>query len=268
MQAVVSISNPGPENTAPEGHDAAMVKRYEDGQAAAARGEAYKAPEGAPAVDPSKAPADGAPAAATPPADGAKAPASDAPQVPAEGAQKGDFVDNLLTSAGLTRDKIAEEFLDGGLKPGTYEALAAQGVNREAVDHYMAGLSAQMAQARTAYEESVLSTAQVDRTAYGQIVEWASASLTPGEIDAFNGTVNGGDAAKAALAVAGLKARYAAANPAEPTLMTQGVTQGGGAAAYQSWAQVKSDMQKPEYSKDPAFREQVKARLAVSKTLA
>lgn len=264
MQAVVSISGAGPDATAPEGHDAAMVKRYEDGQAAAAKGEAYKAPEGAPEVP-------AVPAADAPKADATPTPAAtaaDAPKPADEGAPKGDFVDNLLTSAGLTRDKIAEEFLDGGLQPGTYEALAKQGVNREAVDHYMAGLSAQMVQARTAYEESVLSTAQVDRAAYGQIVDWASGTLSPAEIEAFNSTVNGGDAAKAALAVAGLKARHAAANPPEPRLMTRDVTPGGGAAAYQSWAQVKADMQKPEYSKDPAFREQVKARLALSKSLA
>lgn len=258
--ATVVIPATVPDASAPAGHDEAMVKRFEDGQAAAARGEAYKAPEGdaapvtpaAPAAETPKAPEP-----STPPA-----PAGDAPAAP-----KGDFVDNLLTSAGLTRDGITQEFAQGGLSEETYAALEKQGVNRTAVDQYMAGVSAQVERAQAAYGAEVLSAAKVDTATFGKVAEWAKESLTAAELDAYNATVNGGDVAAAALAVAGLHARFTAANPAEPSLMQRDVTPAGGSAAYQSWAQVKADMKRPEYDKDPAFREQVKARLAASGSL-
>lgn len=248
MQASVTIPASAP--AAPEGHDAAMVARYEAGQAAAAAGTTYVPP----------IPAAAAPAipavAATP------APAVVAPAV----APSGDFVDTLLTSAGLTRDGLAQEFLSGGLKDASYAALAAKGVNKEAVDQYFAGVSAQASAANTAYETAIITATVGTPEKYQEIVGWAAKSLTPVEVDAFNQAVNSGDQARAAFAVAGLQARFTTANPAEPALLNQGAP-AGGVAVYESWAQVKADMAKTEYKLDPAFRDKVRSRLGASGNL-
>lgn len=248
MQGSVTIPASAP--AAPANHDAEMLARYEAGQAAAAAGVTYvppatppAAPEGAPPATP---PVSAPPASASPPS--------------------GDFVDNLLTSAGLTRDGLAQEFLAGGLKDGSYAALAAKGVNKEAVDQYFAGIKAQADTVNTAYETAIIAATVGTPEKYAEIMGWASKSLTPVEVDAYNQAVNSGDQARAAFAVAGLQARHAGANPSEPVLLNQGVPSGG-TAGYESWAQVKEDMKNPAYKADPAFRAKVASRLGVSGNL-
>lgn len=252
MQASVTIPASAP--AAPEGHDAAMVARYEAGQAAAAAGTTYvpTTPAAAPAV-------------AVAPGANVETGNTNPPQAPAA-APSGDFVDTLLTSAGLTRDGLAQEFLSGGLKDASYAALAAKGVNKEAVDQYFAGVSAQASAANTAYETAIITATVGTPEKYQEIVGWAAKSLTPVEVDAFNQAVNSGDQARAAFAVAGLQARFTTANPAEPALLNQGAP-AGGVAVYESWAQVKADMAKTEYKLDPAFRDKVRSRLGASGNL-
>jgi hypothetical protein len=252
-----SVTIPATAPGAPAGHDAAMVARYEAGQAAAAAGVTY-APGTTPAAP-----------VTTPVVPPVVAPAAAAPVVPAADntlAPSGDFVDTLLTSAGLTRDALAKEFLAGGLQADSYAKLAAKGVNKEAVDQYFAGIQAQAQNANSAYESAIIAATVGTPEKYQEIVGWASKSLAPAEVDAYNQAVNSGDQARAAFAVAGLQARHTAANPAEPTLLNQGVP-AGGTAGFESWAQVKVEMAKPEYKTDPAFRDKVRARLGVSGNL-
>ncbi|CLP71539.1 Uncharacterised protein [Mycobacterium tuberculosis] len=64
------------------------------------------------------------------------------------------------------------------------------------------------------------------------------------------------------MAILGLKARYDAANGSEPTLL------GGNAKAsedvFRSTAELTAAMKDPRYKKDPAYREDVKQKLARS----
>lgn len=229
-----------------------MVARYEAGQAAAAAGTAY-----VPGVTPPVAPAVAA---------NVETGNTNPPQVAPAVAPSGDFVDTLLTSAGLTRDGLAKEFLAGGLKDTSYAALAAKGVNKEAVDQYFAGIAAQSTAANTAYETAIITATVGTPEKYQEMVGWASKSLTAAEVDTFNQAVNSGDQARAAFAVAGLQARFTTANPAEPALLNQGAP-AGGVAVFESWAQVKAEMAKPEYKLDPAFRDKVRSRLGASGNL-
>ena len=149
------------------------------------------------------------------------------------------------------------------MQDASYAALAAKGVNKEAVDQYFAGIKAQADTANTAYETALIAATVGTPEKYQELATWAGKALTHSEQDVFNASVNSGDQARAAFAIAGLQARHAAANPAEPQLLNQGVPSGG-TAAYESWQQVKEDMKTESYKKDPAFRAKVASRLAAS----
>lgn len=251
LQGSVTIPPTAPSAAAPEGHDAAMVARYEQGQAAAAAGL-------------STIPAPAAPVAPAAPAATPAPAAPVAPAAPAVEAPGGAFVDTLLTSAGLTREGIAGEYMaTGTLKPESYAALAAKGVDKATVDEFLSGVKARAETEQSAYASAIITATVGTPEKYAEVVGWAKGALTPAEIAAFNAAVESGDQARAAFAVAGLQGRFTAANPAEPRLLNQGLPSGG-ASGYESWAQVKADMATPEYRKDPAFRDKVKARLAVS----
>ena len=83
------------------------------------------------------------------------------------------------------------------------------------------------------------------------------------EIAVYDEAVNSGDNTKTMSAVKGLQARYQLENGTQPNLM-QGKTTGTGVQAYESLDQMKREMQDPRYSSDPAFRESVQRKLAVS----
>lgn len=231
--------------TAPEGHDAAMLARYEAGQAAAAAG--LSAPPEPAASAPSAAPAPTAPPAAPAPAA--------APPAPPEGA-----VNDILVKAGLTREGLAAEYAAGGISEESFAKLAGQGISKADFEQYMAGRQAQA----SAYESAVITATVGTPEKYAEVVGWAASALTPAEVAAFNAEVSSGDPVRAQLAVAGLQARHTVANPAEPTLLQKDVSASGSTAAYASWEQVKADMKDPRYAKDPAFRDQVRQRLAAS----
>lgn len=253
-QGSVTITT-GTGGSAPEGHDEKMVQRYEAGQAAAAAG-LSAVPPNAPAA-PTDAPA-GAPG--THPA--APAAPAGAPPVAPEGEQ--GFIDTLLKNANLTRDGLAAEYGEGGLKPESYEALAKQGIDKATVDQYFAGLEA-AGKAQTAeYEQAVIKETVGSPEKYQEVVGWAAQNLSDQEVQAFNDAVSSGNQALARLAVSGLQARFAAATPPEPKLLTEGVQSVTSAVGFESWAQVKTEMAKREYKTDPAFRAAVQRRLAVS----
>lgn len=248
MQGSVTIPS-ADTGKAPEGHDAAMVKRAEEGAVAAAAGlSTVPAPAAAPAAAP--AVPDGDPAAAP-----AAAPAV-APATPPQGAEAG-----ILAKAGLTREALATEFAEkGDISEASYAKLAEQGISKEDFQQYLAGKQAQA----DAYTSTVLTATVGTAEKYSEVVNWAKGALSAAEIAAFNAEVQSGDTTRATLAVAGLNARFTVANPAEPALLQADNTPASALQGYQSWEQVKTDMKDARYAKDPAFRDQVKARLAAS----
>lgn len=256
-QATVTMTRPPA--GAPEGHDAAMVQRFDAGAAAAAAGTQYVAPEATVAT----APATPAEPAATPTDTPAAAPAS-APAAAPDAATEG-FIDGILKDTGLTRDSLTAEFVAGGLSDASYTKLAAKGIDKATVDQFLGGVKAQVDVSAAAYEAEVKAAAGSPEK-YTELVTWAAGALSAEEVETFNQAVNSGNAKLAAFAVAGLNARFQVANPAEPSLINQGQPTGG-ATGFESWAQVTAEMRKPEYAKDPAFRAKVTERLRNSPDL-
>lgn len=100
--------------------------------------------------------------------------------------------------------------------------------------------------------------------AYSTMVNWAATTLKPDEIAAFNAQVNSGNIHTATFAVEALKARFQQANGKEPARFKGTFTPTAGLQGYKSTAEMQADMRDPRYKTDPAFREQVRAKLAMS----
>ena len=177
--------------------------------------------------------------------------------------QETDEVDqtanDAVEAAGLDFEEMSQEYFDNdGLSDATYDKLEAGGIPREIVDQYIAGQKASGEATRTELLETVGGEEQ-----YSEMTNWAADAFSDGEIDAFNDAINQGNSNMARMAIAGLKARYEAANGSEPSRTISGAEPKDG-SAYRSVAELMEDMSNPKYHNDDAFRSDVERKLARS----
>jgi len=133
------------------------------------------------------------------------------------------------------------------------------GVPQEMVQTYIAGLDAQ-----TQRTVGTVMEAAGGQETYQAAVQWAQGAMSAQEIQAFNAVMNSGDTAQATLAAKGLVAQYQAANGTNPQLVS-GLTQGStGSQAFTSQAEMIRAISDKKYSEDPAYREEVQRRIAMS----
>lgn len=164
-----------------------------------------------------------------------------------------------VQEAGLDFNSLSQEFWENdGLTTQSYEALENAGIPREMVDNYIEGQQAILANTTTEVYNSV-----GGEDNYKAMVDWAADNMSEGQIDAFNIAVNSGDMNQTKFAVQGLRSMYEAQQGVEPARNYAGQSRPS-ADAYSSLAQMKADMADPRYSSDPAFRDQVAAKLSRS----
>ena len=95
---------------------------------------------------------------------------------------------------------------------------------------------------------------------YNNLVTWASDNLPPNEIKAFDDLVGTGNAAAIQLGVDAIKSRYEAVNGYEGRRLTGKAAETKG-DVYRSQAQLVKAMADPRYDDDPAYRQDVIAKL-------
>lgn len=166
-----------------------------------------------------------------------------------------------VTAAGLDFDAMSTEWAEkGDLSAETRTKLETAGFSKGQVDTYLAGLTAQ--------RDSLLSAAHEGAGGadeFAAMQAWAQQNASEADLRAYNEMVASPDPAKVKIAVQGLFSKYAEAEGVSP----KRVINGSGNAAdvgdvYESTEQMKADMRKPEYKKDPAFRQKVQDKLARS----
>jgi hypothetical protein len=168
-------------------------------------------------------------------------------------------VDDALTKANLSLTEFSQEFdTKGELSEASYAKLIAAGYDKTLVDSYIAGQ-----QARAQLHEADLKNSVGGDQAYSEMTTWAKANMTTAEIAAYNASVSSPNIDAAKLALAGLKARYTAANGKEPTFVkaqnTTPITD-----QFNSNHEVKAAMKDPRYARDPAYRKSVEQKIARS----
>lgn len=158
-------------------------------------------------------------------------------------------------------DKFEDEYLsnNGELSEDSYKELQEKyNFSPDLIDAFIQGQEAIRDKAVSQVTEIVGGAEN-----YNQILAWATDNLSEAEIDSYNDILREGNTAKIQMALQGVYSQYASENGSTPSLV-----QGGGKprmAGYESKEQMVSDMRKPEYKTDPAFREEVERRLANSK---
>lgn len=170
----------------------------------------------------------------------------------------------VVKGAGLDWDALNGEYAEkGALTEETYKALAEKGIPKEAVDTYIRGKQAEA----DAYDAAVFGTAGGEDD-YRALVEWAKTGYTQEEKDVFNTAIMSGNPHLAKMAVEGLAARRAQVTGTRPGKSLTGRTAApAGVQPFKSQHELTKAMNTAEYKRDPAFRELVRQRIAVSDVL-
>ena len=169
-----------------------------------------------------------------------------------------------VTSEILTQ--YTKEYMDtGSISEDSYTNLASQGIDRTAVDSYISGQRALVEQNLQAVYTEVGGQQE-----YTNLIDWATRNLQQGDIDSFNeavqttnptGTLN---MQRAMFAIRGLKAQRDGAEGQQPSLLQGNTSTGSSGNTFKSTAQVIAAMQDSRYEQDPAYRQEVQDRLAIS----
>ena len=173
----------------------------------------------------------------------------------------------LITSA-------SEEYAnnDGKLSPETLEKFSSMS-SQELVEAYMK-VQSSLPQGDLLDNTGDISDATVNEIknyaggekSYSDMVQWASENLESGAVEAFDSIVNTGSVDAIKLAVNGLKAQYQNAVGFEGTMVT-GKAPVQEKDVYRSQAELVAAMSDRRYDNDPAYRQDVIAKLERSDNL-
>ena len=164
--------------------------------------------------------------------------------------------------------KAADEYQDSGqLSEESIDELSkmdSKDLIKAYVDFYT-----KTAQARDLQNDSVSEIHNIagGKEEYAEMVQWAADNLDRSEADSFNTIANSGNVQAIKFAVEALNNRYKEAVGYEAPLVTGGKSGGDGVQPYRSQAELARDIADPKYASDPAFRQDIEERLAVSTDL-
>ena len=170
----------------------------------------------------------------------------------------------LITSAS---DEFSEK---GELTPETIDKFSSMS-SKELVEAY---LQVQDSLPQVNSQAADIADAQVNdiknfaggEKAYGDLVNWAGENLGQADIDAFDQIVGTGSVEAIKLAVSGLKSQYDNANGYEGQMYT-GKAPKQTQDVFRSQAELVAAMNDRRYDKDPAYRQDVIAKLERSDNL-
>lgn len=159
--------------------------------------------------------------------------------------------------------EASDSFYENGeLSEDNFKALEDNGIPREFVEAYVRGQ-----QATIDAEVAEITGSVGGQENYDAMVEWATNSLPPNEIDSFDDLVTTGGKEAAQMAVKGLYARYITESGQSSVNIAKGGTSKAAIQPFSSNAQVVEAMNDRRYQNDPAYRAEVERRLSVSSNI-
>ena len=180
----------------------------------------------------------------------------------------GEQLSNTFKENDIDPFKMNEYFVEnnGTLSDEMYEKLGSAGLNRELVDSYLKGVRGEMG-----YEtaEPTLTAAEVEdvksiangEEGYQALMEWAGKNLSKADQDNYDSVLKTGNKVAIKFAVKALMGQYEDTNGRDSKIVTGKESP---QESYRSMAEVVRDMNKPEYTQDQAFRDDVIRKLAAS----
>ena len=176
----------------------------------------------------------------------------------------GETISNLFKEKGVDPYPICETFWknNGQIPQEMHDQLTGAGLSKVVVDAYLQG------RAREYGMNADLNQTDIDgikqsvggEKAYESLMTWAGQNLSQDSINSFDNLINTGDAASIQLAVNGLVAQYQNDAGYEGRML-QGKPSKTSTDVYQSQAQLVAAMSDPRYDNDPAYRQEVIAKL-------
>jgi len=159
----------------------------------------------------------------------------------------------------LLVDASAEYAEKGELSAETLAELSKLS-SAELVEAYMELQQAPQNQDLSPDQVNTIYNAVGGEEAYNALTGWASDNLPEAAVNAYNNVVNSGDPDTIQLMLAGIRAAYDEANGREGTMLT-GKAAAPNVDVFRSQAEVVAAMSDPRYDRDPAYRQDVFAKL-------
>ena len=180
---------------------------------------------------------------------------------------------SLSDNASLNTDASEEYYSnEGKLSPETLDKFKGMS-SEDLVNAYIEVTNSPDWQASPP-TASDISDSQIDQVkatvggdqAYGNMVAWAGQNLDAQYVEAFDNIISNGDIGSIQLAVNGLKAQYEQSNGYEGKMYTGKAPQTTG-DVFRSQAELVQAMSDRRYDNDPAYRQDVIAKLERSNNL-
>lgn len=159
-------------------------------------------------------------------------------------------------------NRFTQEFTENQeLSEESYAELAKAGIPKEYVDTYVQGLQA----LQQTSEVNTLNQAGFEsREAFDAATQWAAANLSPEDIAAFNEAVESNDPATVTHALTELSKDFSAARGTTSTTLLNGESAPASTGGFASKHEMTTAMSDPRYAKDPAYRNMVMQKVALS----
>jgi Phage T7 capsid assembly protein. len=167
----------------------------------------------------------------------------------------------FATEKGIDVAALTTEFeRTGQLSEDSYQMLEKANITRDMVNAYIEGNRALAQRQIDDVKESIGGAEQ-----YQRIMTWAHGALTDAEKASYDRIMYTGDVDAIKMAANGLAARYTKVKGSDPQVRIGGGQPAPNAGGYASIPEMTAAMKDPRYSKDPAYRNEVIAKVSRTK---
>ena len=181
----------------------------------------------------------------------------------------GSEISSVMEKAGVDPWAISKQFHEsqGQYTPEMVKQLTDAGFSEQAVKSYFAGRAAEAGYTSGAEVSDISETEIADvqtavggKETYTNMMNWAAQNLTESAITAFDATMSSGTIDQIRLAVAGLQAQFENATGYDGQMLTGKAPKSSG-DVFRSQAELVQAMSDQRYDNDPAYRQDVIAKL-------
>ena len=181
----------------------------------------------------------------------------------------GSEISSVMEKAGVDPWAISKQFHEsqGEYTPEMVKQLTDAGFSEQAVKSYFAGRAAEAGYTSTDSVQDISETEIADvqtavggKETYTNMMNWAAQNLTESAITAFDATMSSGTIDQIRLAVSGLQAQFENATGYDGQMLTGKAPKSSG-DVFRSQAELVQAMSDQRYDNDPAYRQDVIAKL-------
>ena len=180
----------------------------------------------------------------------------------------GEQLSNTFKDNDIDPFEMNKHFVEnnGTLSDEMYERLGKAGLTKNLVDSYLKGVREEVgfdAPAATLTDAEIADVKNVanGEEGYQSLMDWAGKTLSKEDQDNYDTVLATGNKTAIKFAVKALMGQYEDANGRDSKLVTG---KESAPDTYRSMAEVVRDMNKPEYTTDEAFRDDVIRKLSAS----